>query len=294
MRVGVEMRFKPQRWIPKDSQEFEHPQGLGICYMYTLPNGSFCAVGYGGKRNKHDFHYSYRTREKAEAQIAEYFAGLTRTAEFKANIRTERKQRQPDPENPTLAETAQMVREALSVAFPKTKFSVRSESYSMGCSIQVHWTDGPTQQQVKPILDAFERCEFDAMQDMKTYKGPSIYKGRIVKFGADYVQPSRILSNELLRDAALRVAFECDLPLAFIDERGCIQNAEYLVPWVYGHYGETDVLAHSSHDQEYYSRLIYQVAHNTSCEETQPVELPVSEPKIVRELLATVDTGRVQ
>jgi hypothetical protein len=130
------------------------------------------AIGYGGKRSKAEFHYSYRTRELAEKQIKEYFDGLTASAKAKAEYRQARKDKTTDPNNPSLTETAQLVREALAQGFPKTKFSVRSDSYSMGCAIRVHWTDGPTTNQVDTILNRFERCGFDGMQDLKTYNGP--------------------------------------------------------------------------------------------------------------------------
>jgi hypothetical protein len=273
------MRPKLQRWIPKEAHEiFEHPQGLGVCYLYSfMPYGSpgkFGAVGYGGNRTKHDFHYSYKNRELAMEQITGYLNGLTLSAQAKVARRQERKQETADPNNPSLTETAQLVREALAQGFPKTKFSVRSDSYSMGCSIDVHWTDGPTQSQVEKILDAFERCGFDGMQDLKTYNPPSIYKGRTINFGADYVQGSRSISNELLKDAARRVAFECDLPLLFINDRGSIEGGDYRVPWKYHNYNDGNEGFWSDDQGEWYAQLVYKVAHATSTEEQQPVELP--------------------
>ena len=83
-------------------------------------------------------------------------------------------------------DTAKAIRETLKQAFPKTRFSVRSKSYSMGSSISVHLTDGPTTKQVNPILHAFEGSGFDGMQDMKTSLGPSVHKGEIVRWAVDY------------------------------------------------------------------------------------------------------------
>jgi len=269
------MRFKPTRWVPKDSETFNHPDGLGVCYLYPLRDGAGL-VGYGGKRNNHDFHFSYKSREKALEKIKEYFDSLSASAKYKADRREELRNRQPDPSNPSLAETAQLVRECLAQAFPRTKFSVRSESYSMGCSIDVCWTDGPTASQVNPILNAFERCGFDGMQDLKTYNGPSIYKGRVMHFGADYVQGQRTESAELLREAALTVAFECDLPLLVLGPNGCFEDGQHRVDWVTYKKDDGSVgLSHCSWRGENYAQLIYQVARGTSKEETQPgVELP--------------------
>jgi hypothetical protein len=41
------------------------------------------------------------------------------------------------------AETAKLVRKVLKTAFQGVKFSVRSDTYSGGASIDIRWTDGP-------------------------------------------------------------------------------------------------------------------------------------------------------
>lgn len=69
----------------------------------------------------------------------------------------------------TCAETAKLVRKALKEAFPKVKFSVRSDVYSGGASIDVSWTDGPIQKTVENSIKKFEGSDFDGMIDLKTY-----------------------------------------------------------------------------------------------------------------------------
>jgi Large polyvalent protein associated domain 29 len=54
-------------------------------------------------------------------------------------------------------ETAVCIRTALKQAFPCVKFSVRISLYSMGSSIDVGWTDGPTEPEVDHVLDRFYR-----------------------------------------------------------------------------------------------------------------------------------------
>lgn len=66
------------------------------------------------------------------------------------------------------AATAKLVRVALKKAFPKTKFSVRSSTYSMGASIDVSWTDGPCAKAVEPVAKQFSGAAFDGMIDLKT------------------------------------------------------------------------------------------------------------------------------
>jgi hypothetical protein len=63
--------------------------------------------------------------------------------------------REAPPREPSkwvpVAETARQIRAALKASFPHVKFSVRSKSYSMGSSVDVHWTDGPLTVQVEKI-----------------------------------------------------------------------------------------------------------------------------------------------
>lgn len=62
----------------------------------------------------------------------------------------------------TVTETAKKIREGLKKEFPKTKFSVRSSSYSMGSSVNVYWDNGYTESKVNEFLRNFEsisRCE---------------------------------------------------------------------------------------------------------------------------------------
>lgn len=138
----------------------------------------------------------------------------------------------------TCAETAKLVRAALKKHFPGQKFSVRSRTYSMGASIDVHWIDGPTQEEVKPITRRFTGSGFDGMIDLKYYiehwllpdgstviahspgtvdnagANPKIKNDKPhpeairVSFGADHVSPSRSYSVERLQAAATLIAGE--------------------------------------------------------------------------------------
>jgi hypothetical protein len=117
-----------------------------------------------------------------------------------------------------LAETSRAVKQVLSVLFPGTKFSVRSESYSGGCSIDASWTDGPTEKQVKPILDVFERAWFDGMEDLEHHIGPQEWRGHLFDFTGKYTKGSRSTSRALLEECAARFARETELPAPAIVE----------------------------------------------------------------------------
>ena len=99
----------------------------------------------------------------------------------------------------TVVETAKLVRKALKHEFPGTKFSVRSDSYAGGASVEVEWTDGPTLRRVQKIANLYRGAEFDGMTDSMSYHqsliaGPD---GNVeeVSFGADFAPCQRTLSD---------------------------------------------------------------------------------------------------
>lgn len=66
-------------------------------------------------------------------------------------------------------DTAKLIRSVLKRAFPGTKFSVRSRSYSGGSAILIRWTDGPTDLEVSGLTDGFEGGGFDGSIDLAYY-----------------------------------------------------------------------------------------------------------------------------
>lgn len=205
-------------------------------------------------------------------------------------------------------ETAKIIRETLKQAFPHTKFSVRLDRYSGGCSIDAHWTDGPTDKQVKRILDRFDGKGFDGMTDCSYYCGERMYKGEAVDFHSGYVRGSRSISPFVMRLVADRVAYECGCAAPEVNERGYLQgdhNTRVPYQW-WDHWMRMDggkefltladleapgyLLAHDSHEGEYLNRLIDKIACHVSMEpQQQPVELPE-----YIDLHETASTGRAE
>ena len=100
------------------------------------------------------------------------------------------------------AGTAKLLRQALKRTFSGVKFSVRSDVYAGGASIDISWTDGPTEKAVKALADEFAGADFDPTQDLKTYRAPDLvpdpeYGAREIHFGADFVFCARATSDEL-------------------------------------------------------------------------------------------------
>ncbi|EJW14312.1 hypothetical protein M5X00_23195 [Paenibacillus alvei] len=90
-------------------------------------------------------------------------------------------------------ETAKKIRSMLKQAYPGIKFSVRSSTYSMGSSVDVHWVDGPLTEEVDKILNRFKSGYFDGMEDMYISTGYE-WEGKIVS-GAKYISGTRSLSD---------------------------------------------------------------------------------------------------
>ncbi len=65
------------------------------------------------------------------------------------------------------AETAKLIRAALKKNFPGVKFSVRSDVYIMGASIDIRWVLGPTTKEVDAIAGQYASADFDSSIDME-------------------------------------------------------------------------------------------------------------------------------
>src|SRR3954469_5911642 len=103
------------------------------------------------------------------------------------------------------ADTAKLIRAELREVFPGVKFSVKSSIYAGGSSIDVAWTDGPTDEMVEKITKKYAGASFDGMQDLKTHHD-SILDGERVSFSADYVHSHRRISDGLRLRLAAKVA----------------------------------------------------------------------------------------
>lgn len=68
------------------------------------------------------------------------------------------------------ADVAKHIRGILKKNFPGQKFSVRSESYSGGSSINVYYTDGPSKDSVEALIGHLHGCDFDGMIDLQYYR----------------------------------------------------------------------------------------------------------------------------
>lgn len=63
-------------------------------------------------------------------------------------------------------DVAKMIRKKLKATFKGVKFSIKMQRYSGGSSINVSWTDGPTDTMVSAITGGYQGAGFDGMIDM--------------------------------------------------------------------------------------------------------------------------------
>ena len=109
---------------------------------------------------------------------------------------------------------AKNIRIELKGAFPSTKFSVRSESFSMGNAIRIHWTDGPTIEAVEAISDKYSAGSFDGMTDCYNYSR-SVWAETYGS--AKYITTERTISDAFraeIIDAAAKQYGDKDKPTA--------------------------------------------------------------------------------
>ncbi len=103
---------------------------------------------------------------------------------------------------------AKNIRIELKHVFPKIKFSVKTESYSGGCSINIKWTDGPNERQVKEITSKYQYGHFDGMNDIYEYTD-EVWTD--IFGGAKYVFENRIYSDELIKKAIQLAGYEHEI-----------------------------------------------------------------------------------
>lgn len=148
------------------------------------------------------------------------------------------------PRRLTCAETAKLVRKALAIAFPGCKFSVRSETYSGGASIDVRWTDGPTVRQVEAVAKRYSGATFDGMIDLKE-SHTSTLNGETVHFGADFVFCERSFSVPFYKRVAAIVCVKWGYAVPPVtqesDGSAYIANG-HAYPRVQGYYTLADLI----------------------------------------------------
>lgn len=103
----------------------------------------------------------FRTIDRMQEVVTRYKGNADMSEKWKA----EQKERNKGKSS-SHAATAAAIKAELKAAFPNCKFSVTSDSYSQGDATRIHWTDGPTVNEVENISAKYQYGHFDGMTDM--------------------------------------------------------------------------------------------------------------------------------
>lgn len=157
-------------------------------------------------------------REAAARQVEEKTAREAATVSLKAEFPYLVQQEGSSVRGHVLA--ASNLRRLLAKKFPGVKFSVRSSSFSMGNSVAVSWTDGPTTDQVDAFADRFQSGRVDGQSDCYEYVSSAFTD---LFGGAKYVNTSR----EISRARYLAVIEEFKIEGAEVNEHGAVSCPTY-------------------------------------------------------------------
>lgn len=234
------------RYAPSNFEKIEHPEGLGVAYIGQSLGASstyWSVRKFRGTASKYE-NSTHKSEAEARAEVEKWFQSLSDWKKIKAERRTLHSVDAPIKHGDYLSvtQTAGLIRKALTKKFPTVKFSVVSSSYSMGASITVAWTDGPTSKEVDEVTGLYEGAGFDGSIDLKYHvdhwllpdgsvqvahtSGTSGSRGYVspinnekphpeavkVQFGADYVHTRRSHSELALLKAVVAVSERFGLP----------------------------------------------------------------------------------
>jgi len=128
--------------------------------FFTKDEGKYFTLKVFRDAASHSIEYvNYRTAESRAAKIEQYKNNYENRAAYKA----EQKAKGIVSSH---AAAAKAIRAELAATFPGIKFSVTSETYSMGNSVSIDWTDGPTVKEVEQFTSKYQYGHFDGMTDM--------------------------------------------------------------------------------------------------------------------------------
>lgn len=64
------------------------------------------------------------------------------------------------------AEASKLIRKDLKKKYPKIKFSVRCQNYSMGDNVDVNYTNGVPSEEINTLLAKYQYGHFNSMEDI--------------------------------------------------------------------------------------------------------------------------------
>lgn len=86
----MKMNMPREFYIPKNAVPVTCTGTDAAIYIYESQTGKPYAIGFHGRANKPDFHYSYPTVQARADAIARYLDGRKQSAKLKAELKAER------------------------------------------------------------------------------------------------------------------------------------------------------------------------------------------------------------
>lgn len=114
-------------------------------------------------------------------------------------------EKRPESKKSDRAMAAANIKRELTRVFPGQKFSVKSEVFAGGDSVDVSWEDGPTWEEVEKIINKYQSGDFDGMTDCYNYRGKSAF--RETHGDAKYVHANRRVSTEKYLETAKEMGY---------------------------------------------------------------------------------------
>lgn len=116
---------------------------------------------FKGNAANHSIFFRYRSLDSLLAKIEEVKKNTDSLIEFKAKRKEENKGRPSSH-----AAAAASIKAELSKKYPGIKFSCKSDSFSMGDSVDVYWSLGPCTSEVDNIIGKYQYGHFNGMEDI--------------------------------------------------------------------------------------------------------------------------------
>jgi hypothetical protein len=178
------------------------------------------------------------------------------------------------------AETAKIIRGELKKKFPGQKFSVRSDVYSMGASIDVRWENGVSLKAIEEVVKKYESSGFDGSIDLKygkthyltkegeiilgysmgtqesagyvpSFREPMPEGAREVHLGADFIFCERTITEELQDQIAREMAMLMNEEYKGLDSPCKIKERNTWRNIVYGFVRDKDLTVYNGLKQTY-------------------------------------------
>lgn len=135
---------------------------LNVKFFTIEENDKIYLKAWRGTQSNHFIYMRFRSIEGRDKKIND----------IKQSEDWTKARKEKEKNNPTLsthANAAKAIRTELKKLFPDIKFSVRSDSFSMGNSVDVSWTDGPTTDQINDVIKKYQYGSFNSMEDIYEY-----------------------------------------------------------------------------------------------------------------------------